>query len=173
MISTNSNCNDKKKGCITTSSECVIWQGPSIECIDLCTGDSISTVVATLANELCALLNSMNVDADIDCIANFIDENDDIDWTETNQAALEHIKSGDATLGEHITFIYRILCLALDCCDGKEIIHEDTHGGNVSPVSSNMPSGARPDGVAELTDKEYEELIAQGAEIEILTGGSV
>jgi len=170
MISTNSNCNDKKRGCITTSSECVIWQGPNIECIDLCTGDSISTVVATLANELCALLNQFDVNANIDCISDFIDESDNATWSTLNQEALEHIKSGDATLSEHIEFIYKVLCLALDCCEDKPDII-DTHGGTVSPVSADMPSGARPDGVAELTDKEYEDLIAQGAEIEILTGG--
>ena len=168
MISTNSNCNDKKKGCITTSSECVIWQGPNISCINLCTGDTISTVVATLAEELCSILNQLDVDANIDCIADYIDESDNVAWTETNQAALEHIKSGDATLSEHIEFIYKVLCLALDCCDKEDRPPHDTHS-MVQP--SSLPT--RETGVAEVTDKEYEDLIKQGAEIEILTGGSV
>jgi len=166
MISTNSNCNDKKKGCITTSSECVVWQGPNISCINLCTGDTISTVVATLAEELCALIDSVNVTGNITCIIDWAAENDyDLSLFFTNQQ-LADIASGEASLQLHFDLIYNMICRALECCDKED---RPTHGG---PVSQDMPSGARPDGVAELTDKEYEELIAQGAEIEILTGGT-
>tara|TARA_R110002020_G_scaffold29814_4_gene94177 strand:- start:4235 stop:4747 length:513 start_codon:yes stop_codon:yes gene_type:complete len=170
MISTNSNCNDKRKGCITTSSDCVIWQGPNIECIDLCTGDSISTVVATLANELCALINAVQINANVDCIVDFINDNEGtIEWTSANEAALEHIQSGDATINDHITLIYKMLCTALECCDKESVVTGDPndHHEQVSDVTW------KSKGVAEITDREYEELIAQGAEIEILTGGSV
>lgn len=47
--------------CTPTSSNCVIWGGPNIPCIKLCTGDTISDVVFKLATELCTLLDQTNV----------------------------------------------------------------------------------------------------------------
>jgi hypothetical protein len=55
-------------GCNPISSNCVLWQGPDIECIDLCKGDTVSEVVYKLATELCTLLDKFNVDTyDISC----------------------------------------------------------------------------------------------------------
>ena len=48
------NGNSAPKGCNPISSNCVIWQGPDLPCIDLCTGDSISSVVAKLCQQLIA-----------------------------------------------------------------------------------------------------------------------
>lgn len=42
--------------CSNISSNCVIWQGPDIPCIELCTGDTVSDVVAALAQQLCDLV---------------------------------------------------------------------------------------------------------------------
>ena len=42
--------------CSNISSNCVIWQGPDISCINLCNGDTVSEVIAKLATELCALV---------------------------------------------------------------------------------------------------------------------
>lgn len=47
--------------CTPTSSNCVIWAGPNISCIKLCTGDTVSDVVYKLATELCTLLDQTNV----------------------------------------------------------------------------------------------------------------
>ena len=55
MLPTN---NGKNLPCTPISSNCVIWQGPDIECINLCNGDTVSDVVAKLATELCALINA-------------------------------------------------------------------------------------------------------------------
>jgi len=44
--------------CTPISSNCVIWQGPDIECINLCNGDTVSQVVYKLATELCTLINT-------------------------------------------------------------------------------------------------------------------
>tara|TARA_R110001599_G_scaffold119181_1_gene289010 strand:- start:4466 stop:8077 length:3612 start_codon:yes stop_codon:yes gene_type:complete len=44
--------------CSPISSNCVIWQGPDISCIDLCNGDSVSDVVAALATKLCAIIDA-------------------------------------------------------------------------------------------------------------------
>ena len=52
MIPTNNNNNT---GCNPISSNCVIWQGPDIDCgsnFKICNGDTVSDVVANLAAEL-------------------------------------------------------------------------------------------------------------------------
>jgi len=53
MIPTKSNIN--KESCSPVSSNCVIWQGPNISCINLCKGDSVSDIVYKLAVELCSI----------------------------------------------------------------------------------------------------------------------
>jgi hypothetical protein len=56
------------KPCSPISSNCVIWQGPDIPCIKLCTGDTVSDVVGKLATELCAVLDTLNVtNYDLSC----------------------------------------------------------------------------------------------------------
>lgn len=47
--------------CSPISSNCVIWQGPNLDCIKLCTGDTVSDVVASLANELCTVMDQLNI----------------------------------------------------------------------------------------------------------------
>jgi hypothetical protein len=55
--------------CSPVSSNCVIWQGPTIPCINICQGDSVSDVVAALATELCTLLDQTNVtNYDLTCL---------------------------------------------------------------------------------------------------------
>ncbi|TXG80738.1 MAG: hypothetical protein E6R13_07655 [Spirochaetes bacterium] len=43
--------------CSPVSSNCVIWQGPNIPCINLCNGDTVSDVIGKLAEELCNILD--------------------------------------------------------------------------------------------------------------------
>ena len=50
MIPNRKNTTD---GCNPTSSNCVVWQGPDLTCIDVCHGDSISDIVAKIAEKLC------------------------------------------------------------------------------------------------------------------------
>lgn len=58
--------NPKTKPCTPVSSNCVVWQGPDISCINLCNGDSISDVVGKLAEELCLLIEqSSNADSSL------------------------------------------------------------------------------------------------------------
>lgn len=54
MIPTNSS--NSTNGCDSISSNCVIWQGPDISCINLCNGDTISDVTAKLAELVCSLI---------------------------------------------------------------------------------------------------------------------
>lgn len=64
-----SNSNLSKENCSSTSSNCVVWQGPDISCINLCTGDSISDVTYKLAEEICTLKNNIGVtDVDLTCL---------------------------------------------------------------------------------------------------------
>ena len=58
----------KGQGCNPVSSNCVIWQGKDIPCINICNGDSVTDVVFKLATELCTILDTLDIDTyDIDC----------------------------------------------------------------------------------------------------------
>ena len=47
--------NTEKESCSPISSNCVVWQGPDLPCLNLCKGDSVSDVVYKLAVEVCDL----------------------------------------------------------------------------------------------------------------------
>jgi len=72
MIPTNSS--GTTNGCDNISSNCVIWQGPDITCIDLCSGDTISEVTFKLATKVCKLItdgvaaNPSLVGLDLKCL---------------------------------------------------------------------------------------------------------
>lgn len=73
MTPTRSNLN--KQTCTPVSSNCIIWEGENIECIDLCRGDSISDVTYKLALELCSIKNTLNLsDLDLSCIVSACEE---------------------------------------------------------------------------------------------------
>ena len=54
MIPTNSSITTN--GCDNISSNCVIWQGPDIACINLCSGDTISEVTKKIADKVCTII---------------------------------------------------------------------------------------------------------------------
>ena len=54
MIPTNSSINTN--GCDNISSNCVIWQGPDIACINLCSGDTISEVTKKIGDKVCQII---------------------------------------------------------------------------------------------------------------------
>ena len=61
--------NYDSEGCDPISSNCVIWQGPDIECISLCKGDTVSNVVYKLALELCSIMDKLEVSSyDLSCL---------------------------------------------------------------------------------------------------------
>lgn len=67
MNPTNSSLN--KETCVSTSSNCVVWNGSDLPCIDLCNGDSISDVTYKLAVKVCDFIDTFNYnDLDLDCI---------------------------------------------------------------------------------------------------------
>ena len=63
MIPTSSSSDSN--GCNNISSNCVIWQGPDISCIDLCNGDTVSEVVAALATKLCEITDGVSNEPDL------------------------------------------------------------------------------------------------------------
>jgi len=61
----------EKENCAPQSSNCIVWQGPNLECINLCKGDSISDVVYKLAVELCKIKDATDMSlVDFDCLLN-------------------------------------------------------------------------------------------------------
>lgn len=52
--------NGSNTPCANISSNCVVWQGPDIPCINICNGDTVSDVVAALGQELCDLIDSVS-----------------------------------------------------------------------------------------------------------------
>jgi hypothetical protein len=54
--------------CNPISSNCIVWQGPDITCINLCTGDNVSDVVSKLATELCTIMETLKItNYDLSC----------------------------------------------------------------------------------------------------------
>lgn len=63
MIPTKSSSDSN--GCNNISSNCVVWQGPDISCINLCQGDTVSDVVAALAEKLCEITDGISNEPDL------------------------------------------------------------------------------------------------------------
>jgi hypothetical protein len=58
-----------KENCSPVSSNCVIWQGPDISCINLCKGDSVSDIVYKLGQQICDFQNTASLsDLQLNCI---------------------------------------------------------------------------------------------------------
>jgi hypothetical protein len=67
----NTSNNSSKTTCNYQSSNCVIWEGPDLPCINLCKGDSIQDVVYRMATKLCEMSEAIKIDVstiDFDCI---------------------------------------------------------------------------------------------------------
>ncbi len=60
MLPTTSS-NNFDSGCVPTSSNCIVWQGPNIPCINLCTGDSVTDVVYKMAEKLCQVQSAYDL----------------------------------------------------------------------------------------------------------------
>lgn len=62
--------NNNSQGCSAISSNCVIWEGPDIPCINLCKGDTVTDVVYKLALELCNLMETFDLNNyDLKCFS--------------------------------------------------------------------------------------------------------
>ncbi len=93
----------KGQGCNPVSSNCVIWQGPDIPCIDLCHGDSVTDVVFKLATELCAILDTLDIKTyDLTCF--------------------QPICPNPENFHDLIQFLITKICELQCCCDGTKPI---------------------------------------------------
>jgi len=90
MLPTKSNTADK--GCSPVSSNCVIWQGPDLGCIDLCNGDAISDVVYKVATKLCTIQTSLDLSTlDLSCLVSFCSAANPAPTNKTLLAVLDFI----------------------------------------------------------------------------------
>lgn len=90
MLPTKSNTADK--GCSPVSSNCVVWQGPDLSCINLCKGDSISDVTYKVATQLCTIKAELDLtDLDLSCLLNFCAAVNPAPTEKTLSAVLEFI----------------------------------------------------------------------------------
>ena len=90
MLPTKSNTADK--GCSPVSSNCVIWQGPDLGCIDLCNGDAISDVMYKVATKLCTIQTSLDLsNLDLSCLVSFCSATNPAPTTKTLSAVLDFI----------------------------------------------------------------------------------
>lgn len=91
----------KGQGCNPVSSNCVIWQGPDIPCINLCHGDSVTDVVFKLATELCDILKTLDINTyDLTCF--------------------QPICPNPENFHDLIQFLITKICELQCCCDGTK-----------------------------------------------------
>lgn len=134
---------NKTNGCNPISSNCVVWQGPDIPCIDLCHGDTISEVIYKLAVELCDLLDATSLTGlDLSCL----------DLNQTPQ-----------TQKELLQVIIDTLC----SLDGRCTVLEGGTGGGgtTGTIMATLPAclqytNQQNDLVTQLPIDEYAELVA-------------
>ena len=64
--------NTAEQGCSPVSSNCVVWQGPDLSCINLCNGDTVSDVVYKVAVQLCTIKDELKLSTlDLNCLTTF------------------------------------------------------------------------------------------------------
>ena len=84
--------NTAEQGCSPVSSNCVIWQGPSLSCISLCNGDTVSDVMYKVATDLCTLKDQLDLsDLDLECLLTFCAATNPAPTERTLSAVLEFI----------------------------------------------------------------------------------
>ena len=131
-----------QQGCDPVSSNCVVWQGPDISCINLCKGDSISDVVAKLATELCEIQNSFDISGiNLSCL-------------ELTTAPTNHEELFQVLVDE--------ICSLGSRCDSLE---SGSGSGSTSEIVATLPTclqytNAQNDLITQLPIDEYAELVA-------------
>jgi hypothetical protein len=104
MLPVKSNLN--KDNCSPVSSNCVIWQGPDLPCIALCTGDSISEVVYKVAVTLCDLQASLDLsNVDLTCLLNI------------TSTLCPVLPEPEKTIAQIIQFLVNKVCCLADIVD--------------------------------------------------------
>lgn len=84
--------NTAEQGCSPVSSNCVIWQGPDLPCINLCNGDTVSDVVYKVAEYLCTIQGTLSLsNLDLSCLVSFCSSANPAPTTKTLFTVLDFI----------------------------------------------------------------------------------
>jgi hypothetical protein len=90
MLPISSNTADQ--GCSPVSSNCVVWQGPNLPCINLCKGDTVSDVVYKVATDLCTIKDQLDLsDLDLSSLVSFCASSNPAPTNKTLAAVLDFI----------------------------------------------------------------------------------
>jgi hypothetical protein len=82
--------NLNKSGCDAMSSNCVVWQGPDIPCLNICKGASITEVMYQIATSFCEMYATLDPDNyNYECLN--IDECDVKTFQHLFQAVLDKV----------------------------------------------------------------------------------
>ena len=133
----------KQEGCTPISSNCVIWSGPDIDCINICNGDSITPVIYQLALKVCEMIEGVIDIEDLDT-ACMLDEGEEAPDTYT--ALVQMI-------------IDKICDIRDNCCE------EEEGGGAVTETPIPLPEclwyvDEEDETITELLPTEYAEYLA-------------
>lgn len=122
MLPISSNTADQ--GCSPVSSNCVVWQGPNLSCINLCKGDTVSDVVYKVATQLCTIQDALDLsDLDLTCLVSFC--------TNLNPAPTQK------TLAAVLDFIIDKVC----CINTRvATLESGTGGSSYTEPTINLPS---------------------------------
>lgn len=131
-----------QQGCNPISSNCVIWQGPDLPIIGLCKGDTISDVIAKLADELTEIQTSTSISGvDLSCLQL-------------------------STAPESIEDLFQVIVNELCDLDGRcDVLEGGTGGGTTAEITATLPAclqytNSENDLVTQLPIDQYAELVA-------------
>jgi len=132
-----------QQGCNPISSNCVVWQGPDLPIIGLCNGDTVSDVIAKLADKLVEVTDSVSIaGVDLSCL---------------------QLSIAPETIEDLFQVIVNEICSLGSRCDDLEA----GGGGSTatSEIIASLPpclqfTNAQNDLVTQLPIDEYAELVA-------------
>jgi hypothetical protein len=117
---------NNQQNCNPISSNCVIWQGPDIACINLQKGDTVSDVTYKLAVELCDILDQTNL-------------------TSFDLSCFDPICPKPENFHDLIQFIIDKLCSLNNCCSGATPVVQSSSTAKTMSVASAQTTGNCPD----------------------------
>ena len=127
---------NNQQNCNPISSNCVIWQGPDIACINLQKGDTVSDVTYKLAVELCEILNQTDLATfDLSCF--------------------DPICPKPENFHDLIQFIIDKLCSLNNCCSGTTPAVMSSPTAKTMSVASAQTTGNCPDCVITIAPCFY------------------
>ena len=113
------------QGCKPISSNCVVWQGPDLNCINVCNGDTISIVIAKMAELICTLIDT-GLEASFD-ISNIVQSCVLDDPPATNlQDLLQDMINTSCNNLNNITNLQNVVNILIEDVDDIELLQGPT-----------------------------------------------